>query len=177
MWLVVGLGNPGEKYAYTWHNCGFLGAEMLADRNKISIDKSKFLGVYGKGKIAGKDAIIIKPTTYMNLSGQCVVQIANYFKIDPSHIIVMYDDIDIAVGTIRVRTKGSAGTHNGMKSIIHCLGTQDFPRVRIGTGPVPENWALVDYVLADIAKDIRPKVYESFELACEAVEKMIREND
>lgn len=176
MWLVAGLGNPGDKYAYTWHNCGFLAAELLADKNNISFDKSKFKGTFGKGKIAGEDVIILKPSTFMNLSGESIVPLANFFKIPANHIIVMYDDIDIAVGTIRVRAKGSAGTHNGMKSVIKCLGSQEFPRVRIGTGPVPEKWALIDYVLADIPKDQREVVFKSFEAAADAVEDYIRNN-
>lgn len=176
MWLIVGLGNPGDKYAYTWHNCGFLAAEMLSDKCNIPLDRSKFKGIYGKGKIAGQDAIIVKPTTFMNLSGECVAPLANFFKVDPSHIIVIYDDIDIAIGSIRVRAKGSAGTHNGMKSIIKCLGSQEFPRVRIGTGPVPEKWQLIDYVLAEIPKDQRQDVYNSMEQACDAIVKWITEN-
>jgi len=176
MWLVAGLGNPGDKYAYTWHNCGFLAAEMLADRCGIDLNKSKFNGIYGKGKIAGEDAIIIKPTTFMNNSGECVAAIASYFKIEIARIIIIYDDIDIAIGKIRVRAKGSAGTHNGMKSVIKLLGSQDFPRVRIGTGPVPENRDLISYVLAEIPKDQRQAVYDSMDLACDAVIDWIREN-
>lgn len=175
-WIIAGLGNPGDKYAYTWHNCGFLAMELLADKCGISMDRTKFDGLYGKGKYKGKDVILLKPQTFMNNSGMSIAPMANFFKVDPSHVIVIYDDIDIAIGSIRVRTKGSAGTHNGMKSIIKCMGTQDFPRVRVGTGPVPEKWALIDYVLADIPKDIRPKVYESFEMAADAALKYI-END
>ena len=177
MWLIAGLGNPGDKYAYTWHNCGFLAAELLADRNGIRLDKSKFKGTYGKGKIAGKDAVILKPSTFMNLSGESILPAAAFFKVEPSHIIVIYDDIDIAVGSIRVRPKGSAGTHNGMKSVIQCLSTQEFPRIRIGTGPVPERWDLMNYVLSEIPKDIRPTVFDSFTAAAEAAEKYIAEND
>lgn len=176
MWLVVGLGNPGDKYAYTWHNCGFLTVEMLAEKCGISFDKSKFRGIFGKGKIAGEDAIILKPTTFMNLSGESVAEISRFFKIDPAHTIVIYDDIDIAIGSIRVRAKGSAGTHNGMKSIIKCISSQDFPRVRIGTGPVPEKWQLIDYVLAEIPKDQRQQVFDSMELGCKAVIDWITEH-
>ena len=176
IWLVAGLGNPGDKYAYTWHNCGFLAMELLADKMGISMDRTKFNGLYGKGKFEGKDVILLKPQTFMNYSGMSIAPMANFYKIDPKHVIVIYDDIDIRVGTIRVRPKGSAGTHNGMKSIIACMGTQDFPRVRVGTGPVPENWALIDYVLADIPKDQREEVFKSFEDAAKAVEDYIRDN-
>ncbi len=176
MWLIAGLGNPGDKYAYTWHNCGFLAAEMLADKCGIELNRSKFNGIYGKGRIEGQDAIIIKPTTFMNNSGECVAAIASYFKIEPSNIIIIYDDIDIAIGKIRVRPKGSAGTHNGMKSVIKLLGSQDFHRVRIGTGPVPEERDLISYVLSEIPKEQRQTVYDSMQEGCEAVIKIIREN-
>ena len=174
MWLIVGLGNPGAKYYKTWHNMGFLAIDLLAEKTGITIGKSKFEGEYGKGRIEGEDVILLKPFTFMNLSGISVSQAAKFFKIDPSHIIVIYDDIDIACGKIRVRTKGSAGTHNGMKSIIEHLGTTEFPRVRIGTGPVPEHWDLVDYVLSNVPEDQRVEVFESFEAAVEAVKDIIK---
>jgi len=176
MWIVAGLGNPGRKYLYTWHNMGYLAVDLLASRNDIFLDKDKFSGMYGKGKIKGQDAIIIKPTTFMNNSGECLVQISKFFKVDPSHIIVVYDDIDIAKGSVRVRAKGSAGTHNGMRSIISHLGTQEFPRVRIGTGPVPEHYDLVDYVLSDVPQTEREMIAEAFIKACEEIEKMVGED-
>ena len=176
-WLVAGLGNPGDKYAYNWHNCGFLAIEMLSDRNNITIDRTKFDGTYGKGKISGKEVVLLKPKTYMNNSGESVIKAASFYKVKPEHIIIIYDDIDIKTGTIRVRAKGSAGTHNGMRSVIKCLGTSDFPRVRIGTGPVPEHWNLVDYVLSDIPKDQREIVFSSFEEAVAATEEYIKNND
>jgi PTH1 family peptidyl-tRNA hydrolase len=175
MYLVAGLGNIGDKYAYTWHNLGFLAVEMLADKHGITLDKSKFNGVYGKGKIGGEDVIILKPSTFMNNSGQSVAPCASFFKIEPSHIIVVYDDIDIAKGTIRVREKGSAGTHNGMRSCIQHLGTELFPRVRIGTGPVPEHFELINYVLTDVPKDERVMMNDAFVKACEAIEKMVED--
>ena len=125
MWMIAGLGNPGRQYMYTWHNMGYLAVDMLCEKHGISLDKDKFKGMYGKGRIAGQDVIVIKPVTYMNLSGECLVEASRFFKIDPSHIITVYDDIDIKKGTIRVRPKGSAGTHNGMKSCIQLLGTDD----------------------------------------------------
>lgn len=176
LWLVVGLGNPGKQYTYTWHNCGFLSTEILAQRNSISVTKVKFKGYYGKGKISGKDAIILRPTTYMNNSGESVIEAVKFFKIDPSHVIIVYDDIDIQVGKIRVRPSGSAGTHNGMKSVIYHLGTQDFPRVRIGCGPVPEKWNLVDFVLSEIFEDKKEIMFDSFTEGAKAVEKYIEEH-
>ena len=173
MWIVAGLGNPGKQYLYTWHNMGYLAVDMLADKHGIFLGKEKYKGLWGKGKIAGQDVIIIKPTTYMNNSGECLVEISRFYKVEPKNIITVYDDIDIAKGTIRVRPKGSAGTHNGMRSIIQLLGTQEFPRVRIGTGPVPENWELVNYVLSEVPQDERKLINDAFVKACEAVEEII----
>ena len=176
MWLIAGLGNPGSKYTYTWHNCGFLTSEVLAQRNGISVTKTKFKGYYGKGKISGEDAIILRPQTFMNNSGESVIEAMNFFKIPVSNLIVVYDDIDIPVGKIRVRPSGSAGTHNGMKSVIYHLGSQDFPRVRIGCGPVPENWDLINFVLAEIFDDKKEIMFESFTEGAKAVEKYIEEH-
>ena len=173
MWIVAGLGNPGKQYLYTWHNMGYLAVDMLADKHGIFLGKEKYKGLWGKGKIAGQDVIIIKPTTYMNNSGECLVEISRFYKVEPKNIITVYDDIDIAKGTIRVRPKGSAGTHNGMRSVIQHLGTQEFPRVRIGTGPVPEHWDLVNYVLSEVPQDERKLLNDTFVKACEAVEEII----
>ncbi len=174
MWLITGLGNPGTKYYKTWHNLGFLAIDLLAEKHGITIGKSKFDGEYGKGRIEGEDVILLKPFTYMNNSGISVAAAAKFFKVEPSKIIIMYDDIDIECGKIRVRTKGSAGTHNGMKSVIEHLGTQDFPRVRIGTGPVPEHWDLINYVLSNVPEEKRLEVFDSFGLACDAVVDLIK---
>ena len=173
MWIVAGLGNPGKQYIYTWHNMGYLAVDMLADKHGIFLGKEKYKGLWGKGKIAGQDVIIIKPTTYMNNSGECLVEISRFYKVEPKNIITVYDDIDISKGTIRVRPKGSAGTHNGMRSVIQLLGTQEFPRVRIGTGPVPEHWDLVNYVLSEVPQDERKLLNDAFVKACEAVEEII----
>jgi len=174
MWLIAGLGNPGTKYYKTWHNMGFLALDVLAERHGITIGKSKFDGEYGKGRIEGEDVILLKPFTFMNNSGISVAAAARFFKVEPRNIIIIYDDIDIAAGKIRVRTKGSAGTHNGMKSVIEHLGTGDFPRVRIGTGPVPEHWDLIDYVLSNVPEDKRLEIFDSFKEACDAVADLIK---
>jgi len=176
IWLVAGLGNPGDKYAYTWHNCGFLAVEYLADKYGIELSKSKWNSLYGKGRIDGHEVIIMKPKTFMNLSGEAIAPAADYFKIPPSRIIVVYDDIDIDIGKIRVRAKGSAGTHNGMKSVIKCLGSSEFPRVRIGTGPVPEHRELIEYVLEQIPRDQRQEMMDSFIGAADSVVAYINEN-
>lgn len=174
MWLIAGLGNPGLKYYKTWHNMGFLAIDLLAEKTGITIGKSKFDGEYGKGKIEGEDVILLKPFTYMNNSGISVAAAAKFFKVPADHIIIMYDDIDIAKGKIRVRTKGSAGTHNGMRSVIEHLGTTEFPRVRIGTGPVPEHWDLIEYVLSNVPENERQMVFDSFETACDAATDLIK---
>ena len=147
--------------------------DLLAERNDIRVERTQFHALFGKGKIGGKDVFIMKPKTFMNNSGEAIGPFANYYKIDPSHVIVVYDDIDISVGTIRVREKGSAGTHNGMKSVIAHMGTQEFPRVRIGAGPVPEHVPLIDFVLADIPKELRQTMYDSFEKGAAACEDII----
>lgn len=176
VWLVAGLGNPGDKYAYTWHNCGFLALEILADKLNITLDKTKHKGLFGKGRLGDKEVMLVKPQTFMNNSGECIAEMASYYKIDPAHIIVIYDDIDIALGKIRVRAKGSAGTHNGMRSIIKLLGTENFPRIRIGYGPVPEHWQLIDYVLSEPTKEQRPMMMEAFTEAADQAIKWIEEN-
>ena len=147
-WLIVGLGNPGKEYERTRHNTGFRANDILADKLGCRIDKAKFQGLYGQTTVDGKKLFLLKPQTYMNLSGRSVLQLSAYFSIPPQRIIVMFDDISLAPGRLRIRAEGSAGGHNGIKSIIAELGSQDFPRVKIGVGakPTPEydlaNWVL-----------------------------------
>ncbi len=148
-WLIVGLGNPGKEYANTRHNCGFRGIDILAEKLGCKVDKSKFQGVYGQVTYKGNKLFLLKPLTYMNLSGRSVIQLSAYYHIPPSRIIVLFDDISLSPGRLRVRGDGSAGGHNGIKSIIQELGSQDFPRVKIGVGgkPNPEQ-DLADWVLS-----------------------------
>ena len=173
MYIIAGLGNPGKDYTFTFHNCGFMTLEVLAQRNNIKIDKLKWKGEYGKGTIAGQECILLRPHTYMNLSGQSVAEVMSFFKIPLDHLVVVYDDIDIERGKIRVRSSGSAGTHNGMKSIIYSLNSQDFARVRIGCGPVPEKWDLADFVLSPIPKEERETMYHAFEAGAQAMEDIV----
>ncbi len=151
-WLIVGLGNPGKEYANTRHNCGFRGIDILAEKLGCKVDKSKFQGVYGQVTYKGNKLFLLKPLTYMNLSGRSVIQLSAYYHIPPSRIIVLFDDVSLAPGRLRVRGDGSAGGHNGIKSIIQELGSQDFPRVKIGVGgkPNPEQ-DLADWVLSDFS--------------------------
>lgn len=133
-WLIVGLGNPGKEYERTRHNCGFRAIDILAENLGCKIDRAKFQGLYGQTTYQGKKLLLLKPLTYMNLSGRSVVQLSAYFQIPPQRIIVLFDDISLEPGRLRVRADGSAGGHNGIKSIIAELGSQDFPRVKIGVG-------------------------------------------
>ena len=148
-WLIVGLGNPGGKYEKTRHNCGFRAIDIIAHTLNCKIDKGKFQGLYGAATFAGKKVYLLKPQTFMNLSGKSVLQMSSYFNIPPQRIIVLFDDISLPPGRLRIRNDGSAGGHNGIKSIISELGSQDFPRVKIGVGakPNPEQ-DLADWVLS-----------------------------
>jgi len=148
-WLIVGLGNPGKQYARTRHNAGFRAIDLLAEKLNCKIDKGKFQGLYGQVVYSGKKLFLLKPQTYMNLSGRSVLQLSAYYNIPPQHIIVLFDDISLEPGRLRIRSDGSAGGHNGIKSLIAELGSQEFPRVKIGVGakPHPEQ-DLADWVLS-----------------------------
>lgn len=148
-WLIVGLGNPGKDYDRTRHNCGFRAIDILAEQLGCKIDKGKFQGLYGQTTINGNKVYLLKPQTYMNLSGKSVLQLSAYFNIPPQRIVVLFDDISLEVGRLRVRSDGSAGGHNGIKSIISELGSSEFPRVKIGVGGKPHaEQDLADWVLS-----------------------------
>lgn len=148
-WLIVGLGNPGKEYERTRHNCGFCAIDILAEQLVCKIDKSKFQGLYGKTTYRGNTIFLLKPQTYMNLSGRSVLQLSAYYAIPPQRIIVLFDDISLEPGRLRVRADGSAGGHNGIKSIIQELGSQEFPRIKIGVGAKPNpQQDLADWVLS-----------------------------
>ena len=148
-WLIVGLGNPGREYEKTRHNCGFRAVDLLAEQLGAKIDKLKFQGLYAQVNYEGKKLFLLKPQTYMNLSGRSVLQLSAYFNIPPQRIIVMFDDISLEPGRLRIRAAGSAGGHNGIKSIIQELGSQEFPRIKIGVGAKPNpNYDLADWVLS-----------------------------
>ncbi len=148
-WLVVGLGNPGKEYAGTRHNCGWMAIDKIADKLSCKIDKGKFQGLYGQASYKGMKLYLLKPQTYMNLSGQSVVQMSAYYQIPPERILVLFDDISLDPGRLRIRQSGSAGGHNGIKSIIAQLGSENFPRVKIGVGGKPNKDAdLADWVLS-----------------------------
>lgn len=151
-WLIVGLGNPGPEYARTRHNIGFRCLDIVADKLNCTVDKDKFQGLYGMTTYHGNKVYLLKPLTYMNLSGKSVLQLSAYFQIPPQRIIVLFDDISLEPGRLRVRPSGSAGGHNGIKSIIQELGSQDFPRVKIGVGAKPHpDFDLADWVLSSFS--------------------------
>lgn len=151
-WLIVGLGNPGKEYERSRHNCGFRALDILAGKLNAKVDKLKFQGLYTQTTYNGIKLCLLKPQTYMNLSGKSVVQLSAFFKIPPQRIIVLFDDISLAPGQLRVRAEGSAGGHNGIKSIIQELGSQDFPRVKIGVGAKPNpDYDLADWVLGSFS--------------------------
>lgn len=174
MYIVVGLGNPGKKYETTRHNIGFITVERMSERLNIKVNKIKFKSLVGEGFINGKKVILVKPQTYMNLSGEAVREIVDYYKIPKENLIVIYDDIDIDIGRVRIRKKGSAGTHNGMRSIIRLLGEDGFPRVRIGIGR-NSNIPLENYVIGNFAKTelapMREAVDRSVDAICMMIEK------
>lgn len=169
-WLVVGLGNPGKQYSATRHNCGFRAIDNLADKLGCKIEKSKFQGLYGQTSFKGKKLYLLKPQTYMNHSGLSVLQLSAYFCIPPSHIIIIFDDISLEPGRLRIRNNGSAGGHNGIKSIISELGSQDFPRVKIGVGSKPNpEYDLADWVLSTFSTAEEKALKSALENAADAV--------
>lgn len=168
-WLIVGLGNPGKEYERSRHNCGFRALDRLAQALNVKVDKLKFQGLYTQTTYNGIKLYLLKPQTYMNLSGKSVVQLSAFFKIPPQRIIVLFDDISLAPGRLRVRAEGSAGGHNGIKSIIQELGSQDFPRVKIGVGAKPNpDYDLADWVLGSFSALDEKAMAVSFENAGQA---------
>lgn len=175
MFIIAGLGNPTREYEGTRHNVGFDVIDRLAARYNIDVDVKKHRALIGKGMIAGQKVILAKPQTYMNLSGESIRSILDYYKVDPeTELIVIYDDISLEPGKIRIRKKGSAGGHNGIKNIIAQLGTQNFQRIKVGVGEKPKGWDLADYVLGHFSKEDRGLVDDALKRAAGAVELMIQ---
>ena len=169
MYIIAGLGNPGAQYAGTRHNVGFACIDELADQYNISVDTSKHKGLIGKGVIEGQKVILVKPMTYMNNSGECIREVMDYYKADIDDLIVIFDDISLEPGRLRLRPKGSAGGHNGIKSIIAHLGSDQFKRVKFGVGDKPKGWDLADWVLGRFPEELYPALREGTKRACEAV--------
>ena len=172
-WLIVGLGNPGLKYEHTRHNMGFLTVDLLAEKQGVKLNKVKFKSAFNIMHFAGCKCLVMKPQTYMNLSGEAVREAAQFYKVPADHVLVIYDDVSLPVGKIRVRPTGSAGGHNGIKNIISHLGTQDFPRIKIGTGAPGEGGDMIDWVIGVPSQAVRKVLLESFEKAIQAAECVI----
>ena len=172
MYIIAGLGNPGKKYEHTRHNMGFLALDLLADKYGIKVDRLKFKALTGEGRIEGKKVLLVKPQTYMNLSGESIRDVMNFYKEPIENLIVIYDDIDIPEGTLRIRPKGSAGTHNGMRNIIYLLGEDEFPRRRVGIGGERRS-DLVDYVIGRVTEGEADKLWEALNKAAEAAADIV----
>ncbi len=173
MHMIVGLGNPGKQYEFTRHNAGYLCVDYLAAKYDIKVNKIKFKSLVGEGNIKGEKVILLKPTTFMNLSGEAVVEAANFYKIDFQNIIVVYDDISLPLGSLRIREKGSAGGHNGMKNIIYLSGKDAFPRIRLGISSNGER-DLADYVLSKFSKEDLKTFSSAVEDAVDAIQYMVK---
>ena len=176
MYIIAGLGNPGKKYEHTRHNVGFDVMDVLAEKYNIRMDEKKYKAICGKGMIGSEKVVLVKPQTFMNLSGESIAEAVNFYKVDPaSELLVIFDDISLAPGRIRIRKKGSAGGHNGMKSIISQIGTQNFYRIKVGVGAKPAGWDLADYVLGRFSTKEREEVDRAIEEAADAVEVILTE--
>ncbi|MDI3534003.1 MAG: peptidyl-tRNA hydrolase, family [Thermosediminibacterales bacterium] len=173
MYLIVGLGNPGSEYAGTRHNIGFMVVDELARKHKIKVNEVKYKALIGRGIISGKQVFLAKPQTFMNLSGESVLDMVEGLKVSLKDLIVVYDDMDLDTGKIRIRPKGGAGTHNGMKSIIFQLQDDGFPRIRVGIGRPGEGQDAVAHVLGNFEQEEKAIIYEAVNKACEAVEMII----
>ena len=164
MYIIAGLGNPGKKYEETRHNMGFMAVDFLAEKYDIKVNKIRFRALTGEGRIAGQKVLLLKPQTYMNLSGESIRLALEYYKVSPQELIVIYDDIDIQAGMIRIRKKGSAGTHNGMRNILYHIRTEDFPRIRVGIGSGRKE-DMIDYVTGSVPKNEITRLKEAADKA------------
>lgn len=174
MFIIAGLGNPGRNYVGTRHNMGFEVIDTIASKYNISITKEKFCAKFGEGRIAGEKVILVKPQTFMNLSGDAIREFLNWYKVESGNLIVIYDDVSLPVGKLRIRPKGSAGGHNGMKSIIYQIGTDIFPRIKVGVGaPRNKDYDLADYVLSKFTKEDVETLIPVAIKAADAVETII----
>ncbi len=173
MYIIVGLGNPTDKYQATRHNIGWDAITKVSDDYRISLDTKKHKAICGKGSIEGEKVVLAQPITYMNLSGESVRELMDFYKVTPSEIIIIYDDISLEVGQLRIRKKGSAGGHNGIKSIISHLGTDEFPRIKVGVGDKPKDWDLADYVLSRFHVAEQPTIREALKDTSDACKMII----
>ncbi len=174
MYIIVGLGNPEPEYSNTRHNMGFDTINKIAKKYNIEFSKTKFKGIYGTGTIEGEKVILLKPQTFMNLSGESIKEIIDFYKLNTDNLIIIYDDIDIEPGIIKLRKTGGPGTHNGMKSVIKEIGTEKFPRVRVGIGKPEHKGDLINYVIGKISEENRIILDKSTDLARDAVIEIIK---
>ena len=172
-WLIVGLGNPGKEYEHTRHNAGFRALDLLAENLNCKVDKLKFQGLYGQVNYGGRQVFLLKPQTFMNLSGEAVGEAARFYKIPSEKVIVISDDVSLDVGKMRIRKMGSAGGHNGLESIIACCGGDDLPRINIGIGKKPEGWDLADWVLGKYSEEDLKTLQGMYENSFEAAKLMV----
>ena len=174
-YLIVGLGNPGAQYEGTRHNAGFMALDAVAEKAGVKLDRLKFKGLCAQAVVAGKKVLLLKPSTFMNLSGQSVTEAMRFYKLPPEHVIVVYDDISFAPGKLRIRLKGSDGGQNGMKNIIYLSGSDAFPRIKLGTGDRPDRrYDLADWVLSRFSESERKLFDSAVENACDALELMVQ---
>ena len=175
MHIIIGLGNPGKEYHRTRHNVGFDVIDVLSEKLNIQVNRSLMHGLVGDGFFGGEKVMLVKPQTFMNLSGQCVSELVSFYKVPMDRLLLIYDDIDLPLGKLRLRQSGSAGTHNGMRSVIGLLGRQDFPRLRVGVGGKLEGWALADWVLSHYATEEERKTqFDAFLLAADTVMELMK---
>ena len=174
MYIIAGLGNPDARYQNTRHNAGFDAIDVIAEKNHIPLDTIKYNALSGSGFIGGQKVLLVKPLTYMNLSGEAIIEFVRFFKIDPEdELLVIYDDISLEPGKLRLRRKGSAGGHNGIKNIIAHLGTEIFKRIKIGVGSKPEGWDLKDFVLGHFSKEDQALMQDAFSRTADAVDLIV----
>ena len=173
MYIIVGLGNPGRKYIATRHNIGFDAITRISDDYNISMNMKKHKAICGTGYIEGQKVILAQPQTFMNLSGESVRVLSDFYKVEAENIIVIYDDVNLDIGQLRIRRSGSAGGHNGIKSIIDHLGTNQFPRIRIGVGKKPKEWDLVNYVMSKFSNDENKQVRDALKNSSDALKIML----
>lgn len=174
MYIIVGLGNLGQQYAHTRHNVGFDTIDIISKKQIILLNKTRHKALLGEGTWGGGRVVLAKPQTFMNLSGESISELVQWYKITTSQLVIIYDDIDLEIGKLRIRPQGSAGSHNGMRSIIDKLGKDDFPRVRIGIGAPPIGWGLADYVLSRFLENEKEIAFQSMMKAVDAVEAIIQ---
>ena len=174
MYLIVGLGNPESEYAQTRHNMGFNAINEISKKYEIDVTRSKFNSLYGSGIIENEKVILVKPQTYMNCSGEAIIEFINFYKLTLENLIVIYDDIDIEPGKIKIRKSGSPGSHNGMKSVVHCLSNENFKRIRIGIGKPKEETNLIEYVIGAIDEEDKENLKLGVNKASEAISEILK---